>query len=209
MEQSNLVRKLPDCYKKEAESNNNKLLSLNEELISEFKKNIVEIDKSLDLSQAGGKTLDLYGAMYEQLRGGFDDTRYRYLILTKIARNMVGADYKSVLNHIVTMFNCNQGDISLEDVEISESGDCTVKLTKMPIYVLVKAGFTSTQAINMIEMLLPVCINLEASEFEGTFEFSSVANEYDEDAGFADDAQTIGGYLGLLAGEDEEIPLPI
>jgi hypothetical protein len=209
MEQSELVKKLPDCYEKKADSNNNKILSLNEQAIKQLKENIKLANEYLDLSKAKGKTLDLYGEMYNQKRGGLDDAQYRYMILTKIARNSVGANYQNVLNHIIKMFNCNQGDVELEDVEIAESGDCTVKLTKMPISVLVGAGFTSKQAVAMIEMLLPTCINLEADEFEGTFCFSDRDDEYDENAGFADDDQTTGGYFGLLLGEDEEIPLPV
>lgn len=210
VEQNDLVKKLPDCYEKKPTGNNYKLLSLSQNLTGQLKNTLIDLEKSLDLNLASGETLDLYGAMYGQSRGGFEDIRYRYLILTKIGRNMVCADYNSVLNHLVKMFNCHQGDIALEDVEMTESGNCRVKLAKMPLFVLVNAGFTSRQAMAMIDMLLPVCVTLdEDADFEGTFCFADSENEYDDKAGFANDEQTIGGYFGLLAGEDEETPLPI
>ena len=73
-----------------------------------------------------------------------------------------------------------------------------VKLTKFPVFVLVNAGFSSRQAVAMIETLLPICVTLSADNFEGTFEFSDSVNEYDESAGFGDIEQTVGGYLGCI-----------
>ena len=85
-----------------------------------------------------------------------------------------------------------------------------VKLTKFPVYVLINAGFSSRQAVATIESLLPICVTLSADNFEGTFEFSDAADEYDELTGFGDVDQTIGGYLGLYLGDDDKIPvLPI
>lgn len=198
IEQNDLVKKLPDCYEKKADGNNNKLLSLSKNLTDQLKKTLNDLENSLDLNLAYGKTLDLYGAMYEQNRGGFEDTRYRYLILTKIARNMASSDYQSVLDHTVKMFDCSQEDVALDDI-----GNCTVKLTKMPVDVLLNAGFTSKQAVAMTETLLPVCVNLEADIFEGTFEFSAVDNDFSEESGFD------YGTLSMLLGEDEDIPLPV
>ena len=73
--------------------------------------------------------------------------------------------------------------------------------------MLVNAGFSSRQAVEMVERLLPICVKLFADNFEGTFTFSGEAMEYDAEAGFADIEQSIGGYLGLLLGEDDKIPV--
>ena len=61
----------------------------------------------------------------------------------------------------------------------------------------------------MIEKLLPVGVKVFADEFEGTFEFAGTHTEYDEASGFADNGQTLGGWFGLLFGEDDEMPLPL
>lgn len=52
----------------------------------------------------------------------------------------------------------------------------------------------------MIESLLPICVTLEADNFEGTFEFADVDNEYDKAKGFGNIEQTIGGYRRLGSG---------
>lgn len=169
------------------------------------------MDDTLDLDQASGKTLDLYGKMLDQQRGLLNDTQYRYMLYTKIGRNIAKGDYNSIMDIVVMMFNCNHGDITIDDFELTEADKpCAVELTKFPLYVLANAGFSSKQAIQLIESLLPICVTLSAQNFEGTFEFAQLDGEYDENAGFADEAQTIGGYLGLLLGDDDKIPvLPI
>lgn len=200
------INLLPDAFVKTPDSNNYKILSLNADLIADLKKDIEDVNTSLDIFQATGKTLDLYGQIYGQLRGQLDDTKYRYMILFRIATNTVNADYDSISKLAVQMFECEPTDFVLEDVD----KPATVKLTKLPYSVLLKTGFTSVQAVAMVELLLPVSITLEAYNFEGTFAFSSSDEiEVDENAGFADIDQTIGGYLGLIYGEDVEIPLPI
>lgn len=205
------AKNLPDSFAKNTESNNYKLLKLNAETIMSLLQDIEDVDASTDLNLAVGKTLDLFGDMVGQKRGMFDDSRYRYMILTRIARNFVQGDYQSTLDAIVRMFNCNQEDVALEDMSIDDDvHPCVVRLIKMPLFVLVGAGFTTKQAKQMIESLLPICVTLVADNFEGTFEFSATVDEHDKKAGFADRLQTYGGYFGLALGEDENnFPLPI
>ena len=166
---------------------------------------------SLDLNQAYGNTLDLYGDMLGQRRGLLNDEQYRYMILARIGRNVVQGDYNSVMSTLILMFGSQAGDITLDDLEVVEGErPCVVRLTKFPVYVLINAGFSSRQAVAMIESLLPVCVTLSADNFEGTFEFADTADVYDEQAGFGNIGQTIGGYLGLYLGDDDKIPvLPI
>lgn len=205
------VERLPDCYRKEVDSNNYKLLELNSLAIKELKADITAIKNVLDLNLAYGKSLDIYGDMLGQRRGLLNDEQYRYMLLARIGRNIVQGDYQSIMNTLVLMFGSQQGDITLDDLDLEEEETpCVVKLSKFPISVLLNAGFSSRQAVTMIEMLLPICVTLSADNFEGTFEFAETADEYDANSGFADMAQTIGGYLGLLLGDDDKIPiLPI
>lgn len=204
----NPVNRLPDCYRKDSDSNNYKLLNINAETFDKLRKDIGTVLSVLDINQATGKTLDLYGAMLGQHRGLLNDTQYRYMLFARIGRNVVQGDYKSIMRALVIMFDSEQGEIALEDMEMEEEAQaCVVKLNKFPLFVLVNAGFSSRQAVTMIETLLPICVTLYADNFEGTFEFAMLDNEYDEKAGFANIEQTIGGYLGLILGEDEKIPV--
>lgn len=205
------VERLPDCYRKDQDSNNYKLLELNSLAIEELKADIIAVKNVLDLNLAARKSLDLYGDMLGQRRGLLNDEQYRYMLFARIGRNIVQGDYQSIMNTLVLMFGSQQGDITLDDLDLKEEETpCVVKLTKFPITVLMNAGFSSRQAVTMIEMLLPVCVTLAADNFEGTFEFAELDQEYDERSGFADIEQTLGGYLGLLLGDDDTIPiLPI
>lgn len=204
------IVELPDSYKKTEESANNKLLLLGEMAIADAKKDLDDIDESMDIQNAYGKTLDLFGGIVGQKRGQMNDVKYRYLIYTKIASNMSRSTHESVMYNVLKMFNANRGDISIKDVSIEEDKrPCVVRLAKMPLDTLIAAGFTSRQAVRMIETVLPACVTIEAENFEGTFEFAGTVDEYDEKAGFADEAQSIGGYFGLLYGEDDETKLPL
>lgn len=203
------TKNLPDSFKKDGV--NHKLLSLNEKIIDAANSDILDVTSCTDLSLAYGKTLDLFGDMVGQKRGALNDIKYRYMILTRVARNLVKGDYQSTMDSIVRMFNCNQEDIALEDVSVEDDANpCVVRLIKMPVFVLVNAGFTTNQAVSMIQSILPICTTLVADNFEGTFEFSADTNEYDKASGFADDAMTYGGYFGLMLGDDIDAPpLPI
>lgn len=205
------VERLPDCCRKDEDSNNHKLLELERLATEELRLDIKAVLDSLDLNQANGNTLDLYGDMLGQRRGLLNDEQYRYMILARIGRNVVQGDYNSVMSTLILMFGSQAGDITLDDLEVVEGErPCVVRLTKFPVYVLINAGFSSRQAVAMIESLLPVCVTLSADNFEGTFEFADTADVYDEQAGFGNIGQTIGGYLGLYLGDDDKIPvLPI
>lgn len=207
----NKIKRLPDSYQKAEGSQNWKLMQLNSEAVEEIRQAAAMVFDMVDINKASGRTLDFYGEMVGQKRGLLDDKQYRYMIFTRIGRNIVTSDYESLMNTIIAMFDCEAGDVSLDDIEVTETETpCVLKLTKFPIQVLIDAGFSSRQAVAMIETLLPICVTLAADNFEGTFEFTNIADEYDKKAGFADEAGTIGGYLGLLLGEDDTIPvLPI
>lgn len=200
----NNIKRLPDSYVKAKEGNHYKLMAIQEQSRKEIKQDIQDLEDMLDINLAYGKTLDLYGEMVSQKRGLLDDIQYRYMIFTKIGKNIVGGDYNSIMGSIITMFNCKNGTIALDDVGLDESGQpCVLKLTKFPLHVLINAGFSSRQSIAMIESLLPTCVTLAADNFEGTFEFSELDNDYNKTAGFSDTDNKIGGYFGLLLGEDD------
>jgi len=197
------VNKLPDSYAKGKSSNNYKLLNLNEQAIADAKTDAQALLDILDIQQATGRTLDLYGDMLGQQRGALNDEQYRYMILTRVGINMVQCDHATVTSLIRQIFNCSAKEIILRDSD----EPAKVKVESFPIQVLINAGFSSTQALAIIESLLPVGVSVDGANLEGTFEFAETADVYDETAGFGDIEQTIGGTLGLLLGVDEESPI--
>lgn len=202
------VEHLPDCYRKDPDSNNYKLLELGRQGMETLREDIGTVMAALDINQASGKTLDLYGDMLQQRRGQLNDEQYRYMLLARIGRNTVQGDYNSIMTTAVLMLSSHPGAITMNDFELEEGErPCEVRLTKFPVQVLLNAGFSSRQAVAMIESLLPLCVTLSADNFDGTFEFADTDRNYDAAAGFGDIAQTVGGYLGLYLGDDDKIPV--
>lgn len=199
----NNVEKLPSSYAREKTSNNYKLLNLNEQAVEQLKKDMNDVLNALDITQATGRTLELYGEMVGQKRGTLNDEQYRYMILTRMGMNVVQGNYDTVIESAMSIFNCKASDIILQDGKMP----CRVEVVTFPLEVLVSAGFSSEQAVALLESLLPAGVTIETANFGGTFEFADTADEYDELAGFANIEQTIGGYFGLLQGEDENSPI--
>lgn len=203
----NLAKNLPDAYNKSTISNNFKILELERTANNDLRSILVEIENSLDIENATGATLDLYGKEFGQARGKANDEQFRVMIKAKIIRSFSNGSYKSVIDAICSTFGC-----SIDDVYLAETDNpMAVSLEKAPLEEIIRAGFTTNQAYQIIKSLLPVGVDLESVLFEGTFEFAETDTEYDETAGFAesDDDQEIGGYLGAAEGDINEAELPI
>lgn len=189
------IHHLPDVYRKDEASNNYKLLLLEQKLVEALYKDIEGIWQTSSIYEATGKTLDLYGEMYGQPRGKATDEQYRYLIVQKVAQNMVEGDYNSIVNSLAVVF-----DVPVEEFRLKETErPAEVEVENLPYEILLKAGLTVEQAKEIIQTVLPAGVTLAPMELSGTFEFAATAEEYDENKGFGNVDQTIGGYFGYLA----------
>lgn len=207
MFQSEYIKNLPDCYAKDKDSNNYKLLSIAKYSIDKSRAENEKIYESLDLNKATGKTLDLYGEMVGQSRGLANDEQYRILIKTRLMRNLSNGSNKSIVASLATILNCKMSEISLSD---KSDAPCTVTLSKVNLYSVQAAGLTTKQFESILKTLLPVGVVFETFSYDGTFEFSETESEYDESKGFCDvEGGTIGGYLGALSSDDDSTILPI
>lgn len=204
-DETNHANNLPDCYAKPETSNNYKLLQTEKSSVDRLKNDINSVFDILDLNKAEGTVLDLYGDMVNQQRGLATDLQYRFMIRSKIMQNLSNGDYGSVLKALYMTFNCKPSQVSIETADTP----CTVKVAKVPLDEILKAGFSTGQTIQLIKALLPVGVDIESYFFEGTFEFGSTDNEYDELKGFGSIDQTIGGFLGVLFGKTDNFDLPI
>lgn len=190
-----LAKNLPDAYRKTDESNNAKILEIEKDAQDRTREAIHAIYESLDINKAYGKTLDLYGEMIGQDRGVATDEQLLVLIKNRIARNFSNADHNSIVNALCMTFGCDPADVLL-----TESDEpCKVKLEGIPIKSLVESNIDIDTAIQIVFGLIPVGVYVEAADFSGTFEFSGTELEYNEEAGFGDEEQTIGGFLGYVA----------
>lgn len=190
------IKNLPDAWNKETESNNYKLLSLEQALVETLSRDVAAVQNALDINRASGKTLDLYGDMVGVKRGLARDEQYRYLILATVAKQFCDGTDASVAEQLAVALGCDVSEFQTEE------GNGTVSFSRMPLESVLRAGLTTAQLNATVQALLPIGVKLETFELQGTFEFSASADEYDEAAGFADEAQTIGGKLGAMSDED-------
>lgn len=193
------AKKLPDAFRKDAESNNHKLLQLESDSLDWLDEDLQALRSGLSVDSAKSGTLDIFGAMVDLPRAGLDDELYRYAVSLKLAQNTTGAGYDDTVDILVRVLKCEKEDISIVDSD----KPCKVFIAKLPYSVLKQSGLTTRQFANMVEGILPVCVTLDNGNFEGTFEFGETATEYDVNTGFADLEGTIGGFFGLTLGEDD------
>lgn len=197
--QINYVAQLPDAFSKHNNSNNYRILQINQQALRQLYADIEDVYNSLDLSQATGKTLDLYGDMLDQPRGDSNDTQYRGLLMAKIARLFLKGDYDSTMTSIATALGINASDIKVKEHETR----CAVEVTDFPIAVYEKTIYKTRQIEKIIKQLMPVGVELILDSFSGTFRLCESEGEMSNTTGLADEAGTIGGSLGLVLGEDD------
>lgn len=95
-----LLQHLPYRDSKEPDSNNYKIYRLLAEVIGTIQKHQQEIERTRNIDNATGKTLELIGSNYNQPREvDQDDDEYRLYIKTKIAADMSQGDIET-LNEI-------------------------------------------------------------------------------------------------------------
>lgn len=189
---------LPDTYRKDPDSHTYKILAIQQGQIDDIKQDIDDVYRSLDLDQATGATLDLYGDMLGQKRGFASDQQYRAMIKSVITRNLMNGDINSVIDAICLTFNCQPSS-----VHITEIGDTAIKIESLPYTIITYVGLSANQTVQLIKALVPVGVTVTSTELVGTFEFGAEEGEMDENKGFD------GGYLGELYMDDDEHPLPI
>lgn len=208
------VKNLPDCYCKESDCVNDRLLIIDKLSLDRLIKDIEDIQLSLDLDKAAGSTLDLYGEMIGQPRGVATDDQYRIMIRAAIMRNLCAGDYESVANAIRMTFGCSPSDLYISET----SQPATIKVEALPLSVILNSGFTINQTMKIIKKLIPTGIKIESYLFEGTFELCSAEAEMkadgntkgltDVEANIQNDF-AIGGTLGIIRGGKNIEDLPI
>lgn len=193
----NHVMNLPDIFFKSKESNNFKLLELERLTVEEYRQTLRQLFDMIDLDNAKGKTLDMYGETVGQSRGRATDEQYILMIKAKLMQNLSNGSYPSVLNSMCTTFDCESSQIYIEESE----APCKVNAVKLPLESIIKADITPEDTEKLIKSLLPVGVSLESYLYEGTFTFSDVEDEYAENEGFCEyEGDTNGGYFGIASG---------
>ena len=200
-----LAKNLPDAYRKDVNSNISKILQIEKAEMDRLRADIQALRDSHDIDNACGKTLDLYGQRVGQERGKATDDQYRVLIKARIMRNFANGDYNSVVRLLAMIFGCDPSEINLTETD----EPCKVWLDKLPFSALNSMVIDINTVLKIVREAMPAGVSLESVSFTGTFEFSSGSElVYDEAKGFADQAQTMGGFFGYIF-SDEPTDLPV
>lgn len=200
------VKNLPDAYRKDKESNNFKILEVERVAVQDLRDALSEVEKVLDINNAYGKTLDLYGERIGQSRGAATDDQYLIMLKAKIMQNISNGSYKSVVDSICYMLSCDPSAIYIAEKE----EPCVVEIVSIPLEIIIASGFSTSQITQIIKQLLPVGISVETVLYEGTFEFSDEEYEAGETSGFSEaEGGEIGGYFGMTGSDENETILPI
>lgn len=201
----NFAKNLPDAYAKKPESNNYKILEIERQAGAKLRETLEAVFDIIDIDNATGETLDLYGERFGQLRGEATDDQYRIMIKAKLTRNLANGSYQSICDALCASFGCEKSELAFEEV-----GGCAIRATAVPVEKINEAGFTATQAKALMKSMLPVGITLDDIVVGGTFCFAAGEGETDTNAGFTDvEGGTTGGTFATIFGAEEEIPLPI
>lgn len=186
------IHRLPDAYAKDIDSNNYKLLQLADYLYTDHRKDLSEILESRDIHNAHGKTLDKYGEMVGQGREGAIDEQYRIKILNQIGRQRSTGSCNDIIRLVAQTLSAEIGSFSLV-----EKDNATIAIDGLATEILEKSGLELSDVKNIINDILPIGVGIAGIGFTGTFEFGTI-DDYDENKGFGDIAQTVGGTLGSI-----------
>lgn len=192
------VANLPDAYRKDNESNNYKLLSVDRYIYEGIYSMIVSVYNALDVDKATGKALDMLGRKQGVKRGTSTDEQYRIRIKGKIAQSLCDGSRDSVAAAIAYILSADTSQVKLKTGE--ETGK--VDLLGIPLKLLYAAKFSPEEINNLLDELLPEGVHLNDVQYVGTFTYGSIETqgEYTPDTGYGNIEQTIGGYYGLIGG---------
>lgn len=207
-----LINLLTDNYTKRPGSIIGKLFKI---IASEFQliqDTFNKIEEYRDIDKAIGYTLDKAGSNIKQYRGAATDEIYRILIKGKRARDMSTGDINTIIRVTAQSIDADYSEIEIVETynDPVEPEPAAIKLMKIPLEKINKAGMSSVQFGRMIAKTLGAGIGLKEIRMEGTFEFGDIGEAYDNAKGFGDiNDANIGGYLGASYSPAADVDLPI
>ncbi|WP_368784360.1 hypothetical protein, partial [Acinetobacter baumannii] len=117
-----------------------------------------------------------------------------------------------IIEVLSTTLDCMPSDIHVYSLkEIGEEEPAAIIIQKAPLAALNKVGMSLTQFLQIVQKAAAGGVRVVSINLEGTFQFSSKPSvlETDHASGFSDVGQTIGGYLGAVISDAEDVKLPI
>lgn len=208
MNQIELIRKLTDVFNKNPNSKLGKFLLIVSEQLTAIENAAIKVEKWRDIDQAEGTTLDAIGTPKGQQRGQANDEIMRALIKTRIAQNNSDGVIETIVTFLSMLLKVPASDVIITGLW-SEGRSANIHVN-VPAGAINATGLSLVQFGRLVNVVAASGIKAHVL-FEGTFSFSSdyYESEFDENAGFADDAQTIGGTFGYVYDPVDDVEFPI
>lgn len=206
-----LIQLMTSNYKKDKESNIGKLFLIITSELDEVKDNLNKIEEYRDVDIATGSTLDKIGSNIKQFRGISTDEIYRLLIKYKLRGISSSGDINEIISVISDTLEVDPSEIKIEELYNSiDYEPAALRILSIPLKRLNEIGLSTRQFIQILELSIPAGVRLSELRLEGTFEFSGIADDFDETKGFGDiNNPSVGGELGASysSGKDDELPI--
>lgn len=207
-----MINLLTDNYNKRPDSNIGKLFKVIADELQALKDTINKIEEYRDIDIATGQTLDKIGGNIKQYRGAATDEIYRILIKSKTARNISTGDINTIIRVVAQSINADPSEISIVEMydDATNPEPAAIKLMEIPLGRINEVGLSSLQFGRMISKTLGAGISIKEIRLEGTFEFGTIGEAYDNTKGLGDINNAItGGYLGATYSPSEDLDLPL
>lgn len=200
------LNRLPDSYYKELDGNVAKVMQL---ITEDIQDNVSAYQQMIDythIDNAAGVILDMIGADAQQRRGNLDDNIYRYLIRAKIKRTQATGTCDNIIEFIAFILQMDISDVVL--TETWETGKTMNLSVTVPANEIAKTGLSVKQFGTLLDLIAIGGVRV-MSLFEGTFEFGDIDEPIDNEKGFGDEAETVGGQLGYAYDPETDFDLPL
>lgn len=175
----NNAKRLPDAYAKTTDSNNYKILQLNNLLYNDLRCDLLKIEDSRGLKYASGKTLDRYGEMFNVKRKGDSDDKYRIRILSKIGQYISTGDCNSIIKIISDVFG-----IEVENISVADVFPLGVYISNISIELVESVGFETQEVVELINSFLPCGVHIANTTLAGSFKFGTHEGESSDTTGY-------------------------
>ena len=173
-----LIQLLTDNYSKSKESNVGKLFLVVTDTLDEIKYTLSNVEDYRDVNSADGKTLDRIGGNIQQFRGISSDEIYKLLIKSKQRSISSVGDINTIISIITDTLDVAPSTIAIQELH-NDGEPAAIKILSVPLSRLGEIGLSSEQFIQLVERSIPAGVRIAELKLEGTFEFSSVADDFD------------------------------
>jgi hypothetical protein len=193
-----MIRRLTDVFRKDPDSNIGKLMAIFADQLQKLEQTVQRVEVWRDIDRAEGTTLDRIGENVGQPRGAATDEIFRILIKSKIARNLSKGDINTIISVLATALNTDPSEITIKELydDPFEPEPAAISLIALPIERINAVGMDPRQFAQIVQKTVAAGVRVGVIELTGTFEYGTIDDPPDPNAGFADLDQTIGGTLG-------------